>query len=234
MILEPMQPMAVDLRALRALLTPEIRIVPGRALMARVVAAGTGGRGSISIAGLLVDAQLPASVRAGDELRLLVADVNAQRVLLTIAGHGVQGPAAHAAGSRGADAQAAGSRAQAPVHAGAQAGSGAGQPPPVGLPVALPGGGSLSVAERDAGGGGHGGDRSHTVTLRYEAPSLGAVDLRFVLRPESLALNVTVAPGTLPAARAGAADLRRALADALSRPASVTVSTRGRPLDLYA
>ncbi|MGH2872994.1 MAG: hypothetical protein ACRDL5_11110, partial [Solirubrobacteraceae bacterium] len=99
MILEPMAPMAVDLPTLRALLTPEIRIVPGRALMARVVAIGGGGRGSLSIAGLLVEAQLPESVGAGDELRLLISDVNAQRVLLTIAEHDPGNSAQHAGGA---------------------------------------------------------------------------------------------------------------------------------------
>jgi hypothetical protein len=85
MILELMQPMAVDLRVLRALLTPEIKIVPGRAMMARVVVADGTGRGSLNIAGFQLEAELPRNVRAGDDLRLVVRDVSAERVLLAIA-----------------------------------------------------------------------------------------------------------------------------------------------------
>src|ERR1700728_2182410 len=84
MILEYMQPMSVDFRVLRTLLTPEINIVPGRAMMARVVVADGSGRGSLSIAGYLLDAELPANVKTGDDLRLVVRDVNAERVLLAI------------------------------------------------------------------------------------------------------------------------------------------------------
>jgi hypothetical protein len=59
-----MQPLAIDLQLLRSLLLPEMRIVPGRALMARVVNADGNGRGSISIAGYLLDAELPKHVGA--------------------------------------------------------------------------------------------------------------------------------------------------------------------------
>lgn len=78
-------PLAVDLRALRVLVGPDIKIVPGRAVMARVVAPQQpGGRGSLSIAGYLLEAELPESVRAGDDLRLVVKDVSAERVLLAV------------------------------------------------------------------------------------------------------------------------------------------------------
>jgi len=95
-ILEPMQPMAIDPRVLRALLTPEIKIVPGRAMMARVVVADGNGRGSLSIAGYLLEAELPKDVRTGDDLRLVVRDVSPDRVLLGIADQH-QEPAAAAA-----------------------------------------------------------------------------------------------------------------------------------------
>lgn len=223
--------MAVDLRALRAMLTPEIRIAPGRGLMARVVATGPSGRGSLSIAGLLIDAQLPAAVRAGDELRLLVTDVNEQRVLLTIAERGAEQTATGRppAGAQEAAAQAAG---QLPTHGAASQTPDAAQL--LAIPVALPGGGSVAVTERDAGGRRGSDAAARTVTLRYDAPALGAVDLRFALSPGALALNVTVEPDAIQAAHNGAGELRDALAQALDRPVSVTVSPRRRPLDVYA
>ncbi len=73
----------VDVALLRALETPDLRLVPGRAVMARVVTQ-QGGRGQITIAGAKLDAQLPSNVRSGDELRLTVKEITADRVVLSI------------------------------------------------------------------------------------------------------------------------------------------------------
>ncbi|MGH2888786.1 MAG: hypothetical protein ACRDNJ_04070 [Solirubrobacteraceae bacterium] len=222
-----MQPMAIELRVLRTLLTPEIRIAPGRALMARVVAAGAaGGRGSLSIAGLLLEAELPENVRSGDELRLLVTDVNAERVLLTIAPE----PDTTA----GAPASPAGAGSQPAAQSQAPAGQvppGIGWSPPP--PVPLPGGGTVQVRERDPGGAA-GAAGSHALTVRYDSPALGPVDLSLVLDPDSLHVRVTVSPRALTPARAGAGELRQTLATELERGVSVTVAARREPLDVYA
>jgi hypothetical protein len=203
MILEYMQPMAVDFRVLRTLLTPKINIVVGRAMMARVVVADGSGRGSLSIAGYLLEAELPKDVRAGDDLRLVVRDVNAERVLLGISDSHQETP-----------------------------------PPPVPLAapvtIPLPGGGSIQVTERDAGGNQASSPDAHALSLRYDAPALGAVDLRFELDPTSLRIGVTVAPGALAPAQSGSDDLRQALADELQRVISVTVTPRREPVDVYA
>jgi len=66
----------VDIRLIRAVLGAELRIAPGRAMMARVVSLNPAGRGSLSIAGALIDAKLPPGVQAGDELRLTVRHVS--------------------------------------------------------------------------------------------------------------------------------------------------------------
>jgi hypothetical protein len=95
-ILEPMQPLVVDLMALRAFTTAELRIVPGRALMARVAQTGPPGRGLLSIAGELVEADLPHHVRAGDELRLVVRHVSAGRVELSLSDRAAPPPPAEA------------------------------------------------------------------------------------------------------------------------------------------
>ena len=212
-------PLAVDLRALRVLVGPDIKIVPGRAVMARVVAPQQpGGRGSLSIAGYLLDAELPDNVRAGDDLRLVVKDVSAERVLLSITD-----PHAHDQ-SQQAQVQ--------PVQAQALP-----DPSLAAQPVPLPGGGAIQVAERDAGGAGspRGGER-HDVTLRYHAPALGAVDLRFQMDTGALHVGVTLGPGQpRELGKAGAEGLRQALAAAMpGRTVSVTVTSRGEPLDLYA
>src|SRR5271165_2902266 len=115
-----MDPINVDIRLIRAVLGAELRIAPGRALMARVVTADGLGRGSLSIAGAVIDASLPKEIQAGQELRLTVRHVSADRVELSLSDQNLQAEA-------GADA------------------------------VPLPGGGTVQVSERDAGGGGASG-----------------------------------------------------------------------------
>ena len=196
-----MDPINVDIRLIKAVLGAELRIAPGRALMARVVTADGLGRGSLNIAGAVIDASLPKDVQAGQELRLTVRHVSPDRVELSMSG---QDPGAVAAAEA----------------------------------VALPGGGTVHVGERDAGGGGRPGgadaDR-HTLSLRYDAPALGAVDLRFELDPESLRVSAALAAGPpFESALDSAGKLRDALAEAIGRPVTVDVSTRREPLDVYA
>jgi hypothetical protein len=195
-----MDPIAVDIRLIRAVLGGELKVVPGRAMMARVIAADGFGRGKLAIAGAVIDAELPKHVRAGQELRLTVRDVSAHQVVLGMSD----------------------------------------QPAGVSVPGAeLPGGGVLRVTEEDtseeSGSGSRGSPGSQTLSLRYDAPTLGAVDLRFDLDPGSLRVSVSVAPGTpLSVAQARADELREALTAGVGRPATVTVSPRHEPLDLYA
>jgi hypothetical protein len=193
-------PINVDIRLIRAVLGAELRIAPGRALMARVVEVNPAGRGSLSIAGALIDARLPPGVQAGQELRLTVRHVSPEQVVL---GLSEQNP-----------------------------------PPPVAAaPAPLPGGGTVQVSERDAGRGtgtGSGADR-HTLALRYDAPALGAVDLRFDLDPQSLRVSAVLAAGEpVEQARARAGELQDALTEALGRPVTIDVSGRHEPLDVYA
>ena len=197
-----MDPIAVDIRLIRAVLGAELRVAPGRALMARVMSADGSGRGSLSIAGAVIEAKLPKDVQPGQELRLTVRDVSPERVVLSLSD------------------QAGAAQANAPVE--------------------LPGAGRVRVSERDASeerarrGGGAGAGR-HTLTLVYDGPALGAVDLRFELDPQSLRLIATLAAGA-PAERAtdAAGELRDALTEALGRPITVEIAPRREPLDVYA
>src|SRR5581483_11640704 len=93
-----MDPIAVDVRLIRAVLGAELRVAPGRALMARVVSVNPDGRGSLSIAGALIDATLPPGVESGQDLRLLVRHVSPEQVVLGLS---------QEAGAGGAAAQSA-------------------------------------------------------------------------------------------------------------------------------
>jgi hypothetical protein len=71
--------------------------------------------------------------------------------------------------------------------------------------------------------------------VRYDAPTLGAVDLRLVLDAGSLNVAVELPqgqPATL--AEQAADDLEQQLAADSDRAVSVTVIPRREPLDLYA
>jgi hypothetical protein len=197
-----MDPINVDIRLIKAVLGADLRIAPGRALMARVVTADGLGRGSLNIAGAVIDASLPKDVQAGQELRLTVAHVSPDRVELSLSG---QNPAAFAAAASEA--------------------------------VPLPGGGTVQVAERDAGGGGGGsqGADRHALSLRYDAPALGAIDLRFELDPQTMRVSATLAAGQpFDLALNNAGKLGDALAAAVGRPVTVDVLPRREPLDVYA
>jgi hypothetical protein len=195
-----MQPLAVDAALLRTVLATDVKLTLGRELMVRVASVTAEGRGVLSLAGMLLDAELPGNVHAGQELRLQVRELTPDKVVLAIKDES--------------------------------------QPPPpaaVEVPrVPLPGGGSLKVAERDAGGSLAAGHQTHTLTLRYDAPNLGAVDLHFTLTAGSLALTVAVAPGAHETAVEQSPRLEATLAEATERAARVTVVARREPVEVFA
>jgi hypothetical protein len=205
-----MEPLAVDLMLLRALLTPEIKITPGRAIMARVVSAGEPpGKGALSIAGGIIDAELPKQVKAGQDIRLVVREVTPQRVVLSLSGQHQTAPAA--------------------------------APPPA---AELPGGGIVTRIDPDDEDDHESARRArnpaaHTIALRYDAPTLGAVDLRLSLDPMSLKVAIELPNGRPFVLANGAADeLRARLAEENDahggRDVHVTVTPRREPLDVYA
>ena len=194
-----MDPIAVDIRLIRAVLGGELRVVPGRSIMARVVSVDGFGRGTLAIAGAAIDAELPKHVQAGQELRVTVRHVSPGQVVLGLSDQAP--PAAPAA-------------------------------------VALPGGGLVRVFDEENAGSsqrGAGAGASHALSLRYDAPALGPVDLRFELDPGALRVRVAVADGTpVSLAQARAGELREALRAGTGRAVEVTVAPRHDPLDVYA
>jgi len=195
-----MQPLAVDASLLRTVLAADVKLAIGRELMARVASITPEGRGMVSLAGVLLEAELPAGVHAGEELRLQVRELTPERVVLQIREDQPQPPAA-------------------PL-----------EPPR----IPLPGGGFVKVTERDAGGLLAAGDRAHTVTVRYDAPALGRLDLHFTLSSGALALTVAVAPGAYETAEDHAGRLQSTLTEAIERPTTVTVVPRREPVNLFA
>ena len=172
--------------------------------MARVVTADGLGRGSLNIAGAVIDASLPKDVQAGQELRLTVRHVSPDRVELSLSDQTRPTAAARRGRPASRRRDRAGDRARRRRWR-----------PRVRRPHA------------DA-------DR-HTLSLRYDAPALGAVDLRFELDPESLRVSATLAAGApFDLALDGAGELGDALTEAIGRPVTVDVSPRREPLDVYA
>jgi hypothetical protein len=192
-----MDPIALDVRLIKAVLGSELRIAPGRALVARVVNTDGLGRGVITIAGEPLEASLPEHIQPGQELRLVVRDVSADRVVLGLADPGAN---------------------------------------PQATAIPLPGGGTIRVSEESSSGGGAGAaPGTHTLAIRYDAPALGPVDLRFELAPGSLRVGVAVVPGRPHEdAQARASELQQSLEGAVARAVSVHVEPRHEPLDLYA
>ncbi|MGO9902043.1 MAG: hypothetical protein ACLP0J_20700 [Solirubrobacteraceae bacterium] len=195
-----MESLAVDLQLLRSMIVGDLRLSVGRMLAARVASVDGGGRGTISLAGALLDAELPAGLVPGQEIHLQVRELTPEKVVLALQE----------------------------------------RPPVLDQPVTtpMPGGGMLEVRERSgsASGGGSGeGAPTHTVTLVYEAPSLGAVEMRFVLDPTSLRLELQLSAGD-PYERAQdvSDELRAALSAAVQRTITVSVLPRHDPVEIYA
>ena len=98
----------------------------------------------------------------------------------------------------------------------------------------LPGGqASLQVEERS--GGGEDGEEHASITLSYDSPALGAVGLVLSLAPGAVSVRAELAAGfAFDMASDAASGLQDRLAAVTGRAASVTVTPRREPLDLYA
>jgi hypothetical protein len=194
-----MESLAVDLQLLRSLMVADLKLSVGRMLTARVADVQANGRGTISLAGTLLEAELPKELAAGQTIHLQVRELTPEKVVLALT-----------------------------------------ERPPVleqPVPMPLPGGGLLAVQqhpESEAHGGSQGESR-HTLRLVYEAPSLGAMEMSFVLDPASLRLDVVLGAGEPHAlASQHAADLREALSAALGRTITLSILPRRQPVEIYA
>lgn len=200
--------MNVEIVLLRAL-AGEMSLKLGTVLPGRVL-----DRGSLMLAGVRVGATLPENLVPGTPLSLRVREASAERLLLQVVDR--PEPAAPAAPSATL------------------------APSAMSAAVALPGGASARLlvdpdGGADEGAGGRGARRRHSVTLRYESPRLGRVDLALTLDKTAVAAVAHAPAGDVAERlRAGAGDLRDALAQALGVPASVAVVAHGETLDVRA
>jgi hypothetical protein len=196
-----MDAVGVNLVLLRGLL-PDLSLTAGTMVTARVLDART-----LSVAGVRLAAQLPQGVVAGQVLRLRVAETSTERIHLQIVETAGQPQVAEAT---------------------------APQVPPSAYQLALPGGAvaRVHVEERDEGEGAkRGAGRARSVTVRYDSPTLGRLDIR--LDASSAAVHVSDGD---PAARVSAAadQLRDALTEAGGAPVLVTIHPRAQTLNVQA
>jgi hypothetical protein len=183
----------ISLVLLRGLL-PDVKLTPGVIVMARVLDTRT-----LSIAGVRLQAQLPADVAAGQVLRLRVEEATTERLHLRVVDR---------------------SGAQA-----AQQADAAPQVPASAYQLALPGGvlAKIHVEEREEAARRGGAGAAKTVVVRYDSPTLGRLDVR--LDAHSAAVHVADGEPALAVAEA-AAELRDALMGASGGPVLVTVHPR--------
>jgi hypothetical protein len=80
-----------------------------------------------------------------------------------------------------------------------------------------------------------GGEGGASVALSFVSPALGRLDLRIDLATGAVQVGVEAPSGRAYEAAGGAAErLRATLVETLERPASVRVTPRREPLDVYA
>ena len=196
---------AIQLNAvlLRNLL-PDLRMTPGSTFVGRIMERHHG-HGLLNLGGTVLLAKLPEGVEAGARLRLAVAEVTPEHVVMQIvqdAGPGTPSPAG-------------------PQHAG--------QAPPA-VAVPLPDGSQaqmrLEVVE-DEDPLRPGGPSTTAVTVHYDSPALGRVDVRLVLGPNGLVAGVGAAPGApVRLAEQHVGELRAGLSRAMGHPVDVHVGRR--------
>jgi hypothetical protein len=189
---------------------PDLRLTPGATLMGRVLERHAQ-HGLLNLAGAVLVAQLPDDVEAGARLRLAVQDVTPDHVVLRVVG----------------EASAAAAPPAPPPAQG---------PASTALPLPLPGGGQphvQAVADESAGGTAAGGVKA--VTVRYESPALGRLEVRLALGASGLVAGVGAGAGdpvTLAGAHAG--ELRTALARVTGVSVDVHVGLRRDRVDFRA
>jgi hypothetical protein len=203
-----MDPIAVAAALLRAQL-PDVPLREGASMMARVASRGES-HAVIVIAGIPVTAQVPPEVQAGATLKLKVQEVTPERVTLRI---DPQQPAqSQPAPTTAATPTPMVGTAQAPMQLQAK----------------------VEVEEPPARRRGADGEPADVVSLAFNSPTLGRLDLRLELRGERLLAEVTTPAGRPHAIANGGAERLRAKLEDVGLEATVKVRPRHTPLDLYA
>jgi len=209
-ILEVMDQIAVAAALLRAQL-PDVPLREGASMMARVASRGES-HAVIVIAGIPVTAKIPPEVVAGMTLKLKVEEVTPERVTLRIDPQQQPAQAQQATPAQ---------TPSAPPAFGAAAAAMQLQP-------------RVEVEEPPARRRGADGEPADVVSLAFNSPTLGRLDLRLELRGDRLLAEVTTPAGRSHAVAAGGAERLRAKLEEVGLDATVNVRPRHTPLDLYA
>jgi hypothetical protein len=195
----------------------------GAEAVVRVVSAPAGGgRGLISLAGRLLEAQLPAGLAAGQRLAVAVDAQSHGRVVLRILRQAAEvgpEPAARLAGELVLSGDPDLLRAALALTAASGA-------------VPLPGGGEASAAvDPDEDGDARDAEAPARASVTLHLPALGPVEIGLALTAAGISATVITEPGR-PAelARTRQGELAAALEHATGRPAVVCLAARG-PLD---
>jgi hypothetical protein len=181
-------------------LESEVRLYPGRVLSARVVDNSDPARAKLSIAGKLLEAQLPDHLQEGQEVRLTVHELSSERVVLSLST-----PAELLAGAAASSAPVSSQRDTDRSEE------------------------SESEQERQDS------QRGAAVSLRYQAPNIGAVDMRLEVRDGTLHALLALRAGQPHAlAREESAKLREGLIASTGLPVELVIQTRHDPIEIYA
>jgi hypothetical protein len=192
----------------------------GKELVARILAAPEGGgMGLISLAGVVLEARLPAGLEAGRALRLQVARADAEEVVVKIvsdaSGHSDQATAGRVAGELALRGDPDLLRAALALADG---------------PLWLPGGAAATVTV-DPDSDGEAADQRRAsggeAAFTLHCPNLGAIEVRLHVGPGGVRAGVVTPPGQpSELAEAGLPELVAALERATGRPATAALSPR--------
>jgi hypothetical protein len=200
------------------------RLEPGSDLVARLISApANGGRGLISLAGMMLEAQLPAGLLPGQKLHLKVVEVRPEQVRVRIVTQTAEADAATDTVTRLAGELAArgdGALLRAALHLAD------------GSPLWLPGGVAAQIhidpeAEGEPGADGPSRGPAGEAGFVLHSPELGAIEVRLRMAAGAVRATVVTAPGD-PARLAadGLPDLVAALERATGRPAAAIAAPR--------
>ena len=213
---------AVSLKAIAGALGDGARTLalePGAELVARVVNAPAGdGKGTISLAGALLQARLPAGVEHGQTLNLTVVRLDQTQLMVRIRRAETADPAAAALLTQAAGKLAVSGDGELLRAALAMAGH---------EPLWLPDGGAAAVqVEPDAASSGDRGPSGEAAFVLH-SPEHGAIEVRLRLTTGGIRAGVVTAPGEVAAmAETALPDLIERLGAATGRPAAAGISER--------
>jgi flagellar hook-length control protein FliK len=195
-----------------------LALAAGKDLVARVVSAPlAGGRGLISLAGVILEARVPAGLASGQILQLRVTRADAQELVVRIVHDAAEHPDQQASSRLAGELALRGDGDLLRVALGLADG-----------PLWLPGGAAATITiepedEAESGSAGGGGEAAFTL----HCPEVGAIEVRLRMAAGGVRAGV-VAPAGRVADQADTAlpDLVAALERATGRPAAAAVQRR--------